>query len=141
MLAAGSGGNMLPQIIGSDLLARRICQSTKCAEGDFDCLTDGVNFLAVHALESGGSELSKTNFWYGMHIFLSGGAVATFSLYEAKGDLECSCISYNYRGYVREKHYEAELHSGPAHDAILNTDFPCPIVPRPLSAPACQSTT
>jgi hypothetical protein len=125
-LAAGSGGNILPQIIGSDLLARRIWQSTTCAAGDVECLTNGVNFLAVHALESGGSELSKTNFWYGVHIFFSGGAVTTFSLYEARGDVVCSGVAYNYRGYVREKHYEAELHSGPAHDAILNTDFPCP---------------
>ena len=125
-LATGSGGNILPQILGSDLLAQQIWGSTAFHADNFKDTADGVNFLAVHALESGGSQLSKSNFWYGVHIFFSGGAVTTFSLYEAKGDLVCSGIAYNYRGNVREKHYDAVLRSGPAHDAILNTDFPCP---------------
>jgi hypothetical protein len=129
-LAAGSSGNILPQILSSDLLARRIWDGTAFDAANFDYLTDGINFLAVHALEAGGSQLSKTNFWYGVHIYFSGGAVTTFSLYGANGDLVCSGIAYNYRGNVREKHYEAELRSGPTHDAILNTDFPCPDRPK-----------
>jgi hypothetical protein len=123
---AGQGGNLLPQILCSDLLARRLWGSSPLTAENFDQVTESVEFLAVHALESGGSQLNKTNIFYGTHIFFSGGAVMTFSLYKAEGDVICSGFAYNYRGNVREKHYERALHSGAAHDAILSTDFPCP---------------
>jgi hypothetical protein len=131
--AAGQG-NVLPQILGSDLLAQYLWDGAPLT-ADFDEVTDKVDFLAVHALESGGSQLNKSNIFYGVHIFFSGGAVMTFSLYEAKGGVACSGFAYAYRGNVREKNYERVLHSGSAHDAILNTDFACPNGP-PASAVA-----
>jgi hypothetical protein len=126
--AAGQG-NVLPQIFGSDLLAQYLWNGATLTADDFDKVTDKVDFLALHALESGGSQLNKSNIFYGVHIFFSGGAVTTFSLYEARGGVACSGFAYAYRGNVREKNYERILHSGPAHDAILNTDFPCPDTP------------
>jgi hypothetical protein len=130
------GSNILPQILGSDLLAQRLWEGVPLTGANFPELTNGVNFLALHALQSGGSQVSKSNIFYGVHIFFSGGAVMTFSLYEARGDLVCSGFAYNYRGDVREKNYERALRSGPAHNAILNTDFSCPVGFNPPNEPS-----
>jgi hypothetical protein len=86
-------------------------------------LTD-VNFLAVHALESGGTQLNKSNLFYGTHIFFSGGAVMTFALYKVTGDVSCSGLAYDYEGNVREKHYDRALRL-PQLPAMINTDFAC----------------
>jgi uncharacterized repeat protein (TIGR01451 family) len=94
------------QLLASDLLAHRIFESRPNVErSDIDT----VNFLTVHALESGGSELLKSNIFYGTHIFFSGGSVATFSLYRLQGDLQCSGTALNYIGNVREKKVERRL--------------------------------
>jgi hypothetical protein len=138
-LTAGQGGNILPQILAADLLARELWAGVALTAENFEHLADAVDFLSLHSLESGGSQLTKTNVFYGTHIFFSGGAVMTFSLYEAKGEVVCSGFAYNYRGNVREKKYETTLRSGPAHNAILNTDFSCP-AGLPTPGPAIGMT-
>ena len=65
----------------------------------------------MHALESGGSQLSKSNLFLGSRIYFSGGAVATVGLYESDGKLACSGIAYGYKGYIREKDVERVLES------------------------------
>jgi len=96
----------LQQILASDLLAQRIFQFKPNVDMN-DINT--INFLTLHALESGGSELVKTNIFYGTHIFFSGGSVVTFSLYRLRGELQCSGTAFNYTGNVREKDVEHTL--------------------------------
>lgn len=128
--SGGQTGNILPQILASDLLAHSLWRDDNAWEpisidvAYFQKKLDSVNFLAVHALESGGSQLNKSNIFYGTHIFFSGGAVLTFSLYQVAGDVACSGFAYNYEGNVREKHYDRALRL-PQLPAILNTDFSC----------------
>jgi hypothetical protein len=122
--ATGQAGNILPQILGSDWLAQQIW-GVSGDQAPGNAALDSVDFLTVHALESGGTQLNKTNIFYGTHVFFSGGSVMTFSLYASTGDLKCSGFAYDYRGNVREKNYESVLRAPLAHDAILNTDFAC----------------
>lgn len=96
----------LQQILASDLLAQRIFNfKTDINLADINT----INFLTLHALESGGSELVKSNVFYGTHIFFSGGSVVTFSLYRLQGELQCSGTAFNYTGNVREKDVERRL--------------------------------
>ncbi len=118
----------LSQILGADLLAQRIWPNEgELTEKDIN----SINFLTVHALESGGSQLNKTNIFYGTHIFFSGGSVMTFSLYKSTGDLTCSGFAYNYRGNIREKHYDAALRDPTIDPAILSSDSGCIAAPSP----------
>lgn len=129
--AAGQPANTLPQILGADLLAHALWGDTSWpsapwtveqAAHAFASQTDKVNFLTLHSLESGGSQLTKSNFFYGTHIFFSGGAVATFGLYKVSGEVLCSGFAYDYEGNVREKRYNHALRL-PQLPAILSTDF------------------
>jgi hypothetical protein len=75
--------------------------------------------LAVHALESGGSQLTKSNLFLGSRYYFSGGAVASFYLYTFDGKLQCSGASYGYRGSIREKDLETGL--GASGAATIST--------------------
>jgi hypothetical protein len=147
---SAQAGAMLSQILASDLLAHAILGDNDLMDaeptwGHADMLkkfrdkVDGVNFLTVHALESGGTQLNKSNFFYGTHIYFGGGAVMTFSLYKVTGDLQCSGVAYNYEGYVREKHYDNILRT-PQLPAIINTDFACSPGSNVLSPPSIGMT-
>jgi hypothetical protein len=94
-------GTVLQQILYADLLMRSISLPPNG--------TDQVELLAVHALESGGSQLTKSNLFLGSRYYFSGGAVASFSLYSMDGKLQCSGVSYGYRGFIREKDLEQKL--------------------------------
>jgi uncharacterized repeat protein (TIGR01451 family) len=104
--ASPQTGGALQQILASDFLAQRIF-NFKPNVDMYDINT--INFLTLHALESGGSELVKSNIFYGTRIFFSGGSVATFSLYRLQGELQCSGTAFNYTGNVREKNVEHRL--------------------------------
>jgi hypothetical protein len=134
---AGQAASILPQILSSDLLAHALWSDSNWMSTNDDAtkaFTDKlntVNFLVVHALESGGSQLTKSNFFYGTHIFFSGGAVATFGLYQVSGDVICSGFAYDYEGNVREKGYNRALRL-PQLPAIVTTDyFTCGKNPKP----------
>ena len=60
--------------------------------------------LAVKALESGGGVLTKSNL-FGSKVYFSGGAVATYALFQMDGSLRCSGNVYDYDGYIREKDF------------------------------------
>ena len=59
--------------------------------------------VSLHALESGGSSLTQSNAFFGSRNYFSGGAVATFSVFNANGTFKCSGVSYAYRGFVQAK--------------------------------------
>lgn len=124
----GQQANILPQILGSDLLAHALwgdpnwVSNSDDASAVFNKKLNTVNFLIVHALESGGSQLTKSHFFYGTHIFFSGGAVATFGLFQVSGEVICSGLAYDYEGNVREKKYDRGLRL-PQLPAIVTTDF------------------
>jgi hypothetical protein len=136
MTTGGQVTSLLPQILGADLLAHALWSDPewptdgnpaptdfeiKAAE-NFKSEMDKVNFLTLHALESGGSELNKSNFFFGTHIFFSGGSVATFGLYKVSGEVRCSGFVYDYEGNIREKKYDQALRL-PQLPAIIATDF------------------
>jgi hypothetical protein len=126
--AGGQATSLLPQILGADLLAHALWDDpawvtpSDQAAARFNSAMDKVNFLTLHALESGGSELNKSNFFYGTHIFFSGGSVATFGLYKVSGEVRCSGFAYDYEGNVREKKYDRALRL-PQLPAIVTLEF------------------
>jgi uncharacterized repeat protein (TIGR01451 family) len=115
-------GISLQQILASDFLAQRIFNFKPNVDMN-DINT--INFLALHALESGGSELVKTNIFYGTRIFFSGGSVATFSLYRMQGEMQCSGTAFNYTGNVREKDVEHRLMVDDIGHAARVAGFSC----------------
>jgi uncharacterized repeat protein (TIGR01451 family) len=110
--SSSPSASTLPQILASDLLAQRLWGGAVgwVPNGkDLPTSWNSVNFLTVHSLESGGSVRITSNIFFGNHIFFSGGAVMTFSLFAAEGDVRCSGVAYTYSGNVREKNYEENL--------------------------------
>ena len=85
-------GAILQQILPADLLAQALGDDIK-----------NVQFLEVHALESGGSQLTKSFSIIGnsfSSIHFSGGSVATFALFNADGELKCGGFAVSYVGWV-----------------------------------------
>jgi hypothetical protein len=67
--------------------------------------------LNLKALESGGGVMSKSNLFSGTKVYFSGGAVATYALFQIDGNFVCSANLYDYDGYVREKDFQMKLRS------------------------------
>jgi hypothetical protein len=65
--------------------------------------------LSVHALESGGGQLTKSNLFLGSRVYFGGGAVASFALYDSDGAQICSGVGYGYKGNIREQSVENVL--------------------------------
>jgi hypothetical protein len=91
-------GSILQQILPADLLFQALG-----AKG-LTAAADNVAFLEVHALESGGSLLTKTvsilgNSFTSLHF--SGGSVAAFTLLDNDGAEACSGFAVSYLGYVK----------------------------------------
>lgn len=90
-------GSILQQVLPADLLFQSLGAKDLTA-------TDDTHFLEVHALESGGSLLTKTisilgNSFTSLHF--SGGSVAAFTLFNGDGAAECSGFAISYLGYVK----------------------------------------
>lgn len=64
--------------------------------------------LTVKALESGGGVLTKSSI-LGSKVYFSGGAVATYALFQLNGDMSCSGNVYDYDGYIREKDFNKKF--------------------------------
>jgi hypothetical protein len=107
-------GVTLQQILSVDLLLHDLLTNP--------AYSSKVQLLSVHALESGGSQLTKSNLFLGSRIYFSGGAVATFGLYDANGTLECSGVGYGYKGYIREKNIESIVKDSTPALAFVSTD-------------------
>lgn len=117
--------NVLPQILGADLLAQALWKSDPGQEPDGSAILEqlsSVDLLTVHSLESGGSELTKSNFFFGSRILFGGGAVTNFTLYKASGEVECSGLAYDYEGNAKVKNYDRTLRLSQL-PAIVTTDY------------------
>jgi hypothetical protein len=120
------GGTTLQQIMLGDLLAHEIWGGTDPPSED---VLNTIHILSVHALESGGGQLTKSWLFTGSRIYFSGGAVATFSLYGVNGGIECSGYAYDYSGYIREKSFEKVLRENKSSTAVVTTDGSCSASP------------
>lgn len=98
---ATNSGTTLQQMVSADLLLRQILSDP--------AYSLRLVLLSVHALESGGSQLTKSNLFLGSRIYFGGGAVASFALYDSDGTPICSGVGYGYRGNIREKSVESVL--------------------------------
>jgi hypothetical protein len=61
--------------------------------------------LNLKALESGGGVMSRSNLFSGTRVYFSGGAIATYALFQIDGNFVCSANVYDYDGYVRDKDF------------------------------------
>jgi hypothetical protein len=91
-------GSTLQQILAVDFLYRQLLQDP---QPDGTLPLAEVYFLELHSLESGGGLLTKSNLFLGSRLYFSGGAVATFSLFDHAGRVQCSGVAYAYQGYVK----------------------------------------
>lgn len=115
-------GITLQQILPADLLAYKIWLASATPD---DGQLQKIHILIVHALESGGTQLTKSNLFLGSRVYFSGGSVATFSLFSVAGVVECAGYAYDYNGYIREKNVEKQLRTTKSSGAIVETEFPC----------------
>lgn len=90
-----SNPSPLQQLLYVDLLLRQL------AYGETSPVLRDVYVLSVHALESGGNQLTKTSTFLGTRVYYSGGSAATFTLIGSNGSMVCSGIAYGYRGFVK----------------------------------------
>jgi hypothetical protein len=103
----------LQQLLYADLLLHSISPA--------DQRKQALLFLSLHALESGGSQLSKSNLFLGSRIYFSGGAVASFTLYSSESSVLCSGIGYGFKGYIREKDVEHVIRDDKGSASVLTT--------------------
>src|SRR5262249_7875476 len=109
-----ASGTTLQQLFPADLLLHQILSNP----GD----AFRLQLLSVHALESGGGQLTKSNLFLGSRVYFGGGAVISFGLYDSDGKSICSGVGYGYKGNIREKHIEAVLaDSAPAVATVSTT--------------------
>jgi len=105
-------GTVLQKILYADLLLHSVSGKGST-----------VVLLAVHALESGGSQLTKSNMFLGNRYFFSGGAVASFGLYSYEGRPQCSGVAYGYRGFTRQGEIEDAINEKKSQAIVtLTTD-------------------
>lgn len=90
-----SGPSALQQLLYIDLMLHQLAYGAKSP-----VLSD-VYLLSVHALESGASELTRTQTFLGTRQYYSGGAAATFTLTRYTGAIVCSGLVYGYRGFIK----------------------------------------
>jgi hypothetical protein len=114
--ASPQSGSTLQQIFAVDLLYQQLPR-VAAPNGTVDMKS--VHFLELHSLESGGGLLTKSNLFLGSRFYFSGGAIATFTLFDHTGKIECGGIAYAYRGYVKPKDVNKSL--DPATRAVLKS--------------------
>ena len=110
---ATASGTTLQQILSADLLLHQILSNPN------DALN--LQLLSVHALESGGGQLTKSNLFLGSRIYFGGGAVVSFALYDSDGTSICGGVGYGYKGNIREKNIEAVLADAAPAVATVST--------------------
>jgi hypothetical protein len=78
--------------------------------------------LSLKALESGGGVMNRSNLFRGTRVYFSGGAIATYGLFQIDGKFVCSANVYDYDGYIRDKEFQKKLRTDditPSTQAIL----------------------
>ena len=102
---------LLQQVLPADFLLHQI----------FNRSNPKTYFLVLHALETGGEQLTKQNSFFGSRIYLSGGAAASFALFPPDGSIICSGIAYGYRGFISVNNVSDAIKSGDASPALVGT--------------------
>jgi hypothetical protein len=90
-------GSILQQILPAELLFKALGASPLTSESN-------IRFLQIHALESGGSLLTKTTSIFGnafTSLHFSGGSVAEFTLFGPDGEVQCSGTAVAYVGFIK----------------------------------------
>jgi hypothetical protein len=64
--------------------------------------------LWLKTLESGGSLITTSNI-LGSKVHFSGGAVASYALFQFNGNVTCSGVAFAYGGYVAAKHFVDQM--------------------------------
>jgi hypothetical protein len=118
----------LTAILRADGLAQKLGFHFNTVTGQLTPPPPGRYLLMVKALESGGSITGKSNI-LGTRLRYSGGAVGTYALFAADGDLACSGNVYDYAGPLEAKHFQRDLrnfHLDSAQQVILHSGT-CPV--------------
>lgn len=87
----------LAQLLSTDLMLHQVVFPQR----DPATFLNDLYLLSVHALESGGSQLTKQQLFLGSRSYYSGGAVAAFSLFNEDGSVMCTGVTFGYRGFIR----------------------------------------
>lgn len=91
-ITAVATSSSLQQLIIADLLTQKIANDPN------------VFLLSIHSLDSGGSTLTSGTSLFGNHVYFSGFAGATFTIYtDGGGSILCSGTTYGYRGFIQAK--------------------------------------
>jgi hypothetical protein len=112
--AAATGGTPPPivAVLAADGLARAIGVAVADAANPEDSTlepepADSWRLLWLKTLESGGSLITTSNI-FGSKVHFSGGAIATYDLFDFTGKLSCSGVAFAYGGYVKAKDFPAK---------------------------------
>ncbi len=104
--SAPAGPSVMQRLLYVDLLLHDLAAGSQ-ADPQFPRQT---YLLSVHALDAGGTQLSKTVF-LSTRQYYSGGAVATFALVNSAGAITCSGLAYGYRGFVAASDFSSAIQS------------------------------
>ena len=129
--------NELTAILSADGLAQKLGFRFDLQTGKLSQPATGRYVLMLKALESGGSVTGTSNI-LGTRLRYSGGAVGTYALFAADGDLTCAGNVYDYAGPLSAKHFQRDLrnfHLDPSQQVIIHsgscptTGSEAPVVP------------
>ena len=116
-----SGPSTVQQLLYIDLLLHQVGAPEVPDTKTSDTKTPTKTYLlSVHALESGGTQLTKSQSFLGTRQYFGGGAVATYALTTYNGAILCSGIAYGYRGYIKAGDFSRALQP-------IATDSPSPV--------------
>jgi hypothetical protein len=123
--SATAGSSHLEAVLRADRVARKLFPDPKTKIG-----TSWKYLLWLQALESGGSVLHTSNVLLGTKIRFSGGAVDTYALFQANGQLACSGNVYNFQSPVPMKDLVGTFHKrisvNPTDEPELQSSCPLP---------------
>ena len=94
-------------ILAADGLARKILGGSDPSDADLA----NWKLLYLKALESGATITTKTNL-LGSKAYFSGGAVATFALFNLDGGLKCSGNAMDYGGFIKAGDFVKKFRAG-----------------------------
>jgi hypothetical protein len=94
---AGGNGSIFPQLLSTDLLMQKL--PAGCQTNPDDSTQCAFKVLVVKTLESGGSQVTKSNEFLGSKAGFSGGAVVTFGLYNVGGRPLCAGRASGWFGF------------------------------------------
>ena len=114
-------------ILRADGLAQKLGFRFDGRTGDLTQPASSSHYiLMIQALESGGSVTGKTSV-LGTALRYSGGAVGTYAIFSADGELACSGNVYNYVGSFKSKHFVDKLQEvkfDPRQQVVFHSNCP-----------------